>query len=126
MQAVDPRESINEMILKDRLKTALIKLNPWLNETDVTNAVKAIGSVQFHSVMDANEQIHKLIVGQLHQTKQNIEGKKGPPKSVKYIDFVTPEENDFLVVNQMRFKGHEGNSIPNLVVFLNGLPPGSL
>ncbi|WP_353770100.1 type I restriction endonuclease, partial [Okeania sp. SIO1F9] len=35
---------------------------------------------------------------------------------VHYLDYDNVEQNDFLVVNQMKYKGRLDNSIPDLVV----------
>ena len=71
--------------------------------------------------MEANEFIHKLLSSQEYTPKQIIDGKE-TYKGVSYIDFENIENNDFLLVNQMKFKGLENNSIPDLVVFINGMP----
>ena len=117
----DERASINEVILEDRLKSAIKRLNPWLNDNNVKNAFKEITSFASASLMEANEFIHKLISSQAYTPKQIIDGKE-TYRGVSFIDFDNFDNNDFLVVNQMKFKGQEKNSIPDLVVFINGMP----
>ncbi len=117
----DERTSINEVILETRLKDAIKRLNPWLNENNLNNAFKEITSVLASSTMEANESIHKLLSCQEYTPKQIIDGKE-TYKGVSFIDFEDIDNNDFLIVNQMKFKGLEKNSIPDLVVFINGLP----
>jgi type I restriction enzyme R subunit len=117
----DERASINEVILEDRLKSAIKRLNPWLNDNNVKNAFKEITSVVSASLMEANEFIHKLLSSQAYTPKQIIDGKESY-RGVSFIDFEKIDNNDFLVVNQMKFKGQEKNSIPDLVVFINGMP----
>lgn len=119
----DPRESINEVVLKDRLLTAIQKLNPWINENNLNKCYRALTSVPASSLMEANEKLHKLITGNNSDFSVNqvINGKE-QSKAPIFIDFLNPENNDFLVVNQMKFKGKDRNSIPDLVVFVNGLP----
>ena len=117
----DERSSINDVILEDRLKDAIKRINPWLTENNVNNAFKEITSVSATSFIEANEQIHKLISTQEYTPKQIIDGKE-TYKGVSYIDFTNIDNNDFLIVNQMKFKGKERNSIPDLLVFVNGLP----
>ncbi len=117
----DERTSINDVILEDRLKDAIHRLNPWLNENNVNNAFKEISSVPAASLMEANEFVHKLISTQSYTPKQIIDGKE-TYKGVAFIDFENIDNNEFLVVNQMKFKGQEKNSIPDLVVFINGMP----
>ena len=117
----DERASINEVILEDRLKSAIKRINPWLNENNVKNAFKEITSVASASLMEANEFIHKLLSCQEYTPKQIIDGKE-TYKGVSFIDFENIENNDFLVVNQMKFKGKDINSIPDIVIFINGMP----
>jgi len=117
----DSRESINEVLLKDRLQRAVTKLNPWINDNNLKNAIKQISHKTSTIVMDANEQIHNLINNQTYTVKQTFSGRE-QHRSVSYIDFINPTNNDFLVVNQMRFKGEGSNSIPDLVIYVNGLP----
>ena len=117
----DERVSINEVILETRLKSAIQRLNPWLNENNVKNAFKTITAFIATSPMDANEHIHKLISCQEYTPKQVIDGKE-TYRGVSFIDFENIENNDFLIANQMKFKGIDINSIPDLVVFINGMP----
>ena len=117
----DERSSINDVILEDRLKDAIKRINSWLNENNVNSAFKAITSISATSFIEANEHIHKLISTQEYTPKQIIDGKE-TYRGVSYIDFTNIANNDFLIVNQMKFKGKEKNSIPDLVVFINGLP----
>ncbi len=38
------------------------------------------------------------------------------------MDFTTPDNNEFLIVNQFTITGTKGNRRPDVVVFINGLP----
>ena len=89
----DERTSINEVILETRLKSAIKKINPWLNENNVKNAFKEITAIASASLMEANECIHKLISGQEYTPKQIIDGKE-VYKGVSFIDFENIENND--------------------------------
>jgi type I restriction enzyme R subunit len=71
--------------------------------------------------METNQKVWELIRGSKLPVKQLINGKEENPP-FWFIDYKNPENNDFLVVNQMKFKGHSLNSIPDLIVFVNGLP----
>jgi type I restriction enzyme, R subunit len=117
----DNRESINEVVLKDRLEAALRKLNPWINENNLKNAIKHITSIQGSSLMEINENIHEYLSSRKFTVKQVVEGRE-QHKGVSFIDFENIQLNDFLIVNQLKFKGKERNSIPDIIVYLNGLP----
>lgn len=109
-----------EVVLEDRLTTSLKKINPWLNENNLQKAVRKILAISGSSLMEINSEAHKLI------TKADALSLKPTPEDkpipVKFIDYENIDNNEFLVVNQMRFKGERQNSIPDLVVFINGLP----
>ena len=47
-------------------------------------------------------------------------GRKG--QTVKIIDFDNPDNNEFLCVNQFKVEGPNQNIIPDIVLFVNGLP----
>lgn len=113
--------SINEVVLTHRLRDAIERINPWLNENNINNAIKEITSVPSSSLMEANEKIHELISSRKYTPKQVIDGKE-QYRGVGFIDFQNIDNNDFLVVNQMKFKGRWQNSIPDIVIFVNGLP----
>ncbi len=44
--------------------------------------------------------------------------------AIRYLDYQTPANNDWLVVNLLKFHDKAGNSIPDLVVYVNDLPLG--
>jgi len=117
----DERTSISDVILETRLLDAIRRINPWLNENNIKNAYKEITSVLASSTIEANERIHKFISSQEYTLKQFIDGKE-TYRGVSFIDFQNIDNNDFLIVNQMKFRGLERNSIPDLVVFVNGMP----
>lgn len=119
----DERNDITEVVLKDRLVRSIIKLNPWINDTNLNKAVLAITGVVGTSLMEINQSIWELIRGGNFTVKQTINGEEGF-HPVHFMDYENIEDNDFLVVNQMKFHGKYQNSIPDLVVFVNGLPIG--
>ncbi|MEO0554471.1 MAG: type I restriction endonuclease subunit R [Bacteroidota bacterium] len=117
----DPRDDITTVILEDRLREAIQRINPWINKSNLDKAVDEIESIRGSSLMEINQQAWKLIKGSELTLKQVIDGDE-QFKPVFYIDFINPENNDFLVVNQMKYHGKYRNSIPDITVYLNGLP----
>jgi len=115
-----PRESINEVILQDRLRASLTKINPWLKGNSLEKVLRKIKNIQASTLMEANQIVHELIT-----KKDSITIKPTPeskPQPVFIIDYDTPENNDFLVTNQIKFQGAKNNSIPDIVIYINGLP----
>jgi len=119
---IDERNDISEVILKTRLIAAIRKLNPWIDEINVFKAYDKLTTVQGSSLMEINEQVWELIRGASFTLKQEFKGVE-EFRTVSYIDYQNPENNDFLVVNQFRYLSRIGNhSIPDLVVYVNGIP----
>ena len=119
----DERMDITEVILKDRLLASIKKLNTWINDNNLNKAYNEITTVNGASLMEINEKIWELMRGGTFAVKQTIDGIE-EFKVVHFIDYLHPENNDFLVVNQMKYHGRYQHSVPDLVVYVNGLPIG--
>lgn len=117
----DERNDITEVVLEQRLRAAIQRINPWVNDNNLQKAFDKITSVQGASLMEINQQIWELIKGDTFSLKQVIDGIE-EFKPVSFIDYINPENNDFLVVNQLKLHGRFRNSIPDLIVFINGMP----
>lgn len=116
----DTRESINEVILEDRLRQSLLKINPWLRDNTLEKVVRKLKNIQASTLMEANQIVFDFIT-----KKDSITEKPTPeakPQPVFIIDYENIENNDFLIVNQMKYNGIHKNSIPDIVVYINGLP----
>lgn len=116
----DTRESINEVILEDRLRASLLKINPWLRDNTLEKVVRKLKNIQASTLMEANQIVFDFIT-----KKDSITEKPTPeakPQPVFIIDYENIENNDFLIVNQMKYNGIHKNSIPDIVVYINGLP----
>ena len=114
------RESLREPILTSHLKRALKKLNPWLSAENAERAAKSITRLPSSSLAEASEKAHVLLTfgDSLEQDLGN--GKRH--HSVKFIDFDTPSNNEFIFTRQYKVHGTKQNIRPDLVVFVNGLP----
>lgn len=115
------RADITEVVLKDRLLAAIQRLNPWINENNLHKAFYEVTNQTGTSLMEINQKVWALIRGASFRVKQVINGVEDY-HPVRYINYEAPTENDFLVVNQMKFHGKGTNSIPDLILYVNGLP----
>ncbi|WP_197075915.1 type I restriction endonuclease subunit R [Halostagnicola sp. A56] len=118
----DPRETETSAVLESRLRDAVKRLNPWLNENNLNKAVREVEQVAGTSTMDENEQIHEMLVR--HTTVEQDRGHGKQYQTVQYIDYENPENNDFLALNQFRVEGDVEVIKPDIVLFLNGIPLG--
>lgn len=118
----DERADLTEVLLKDRLVSAIKRINPWINDNNLNKAYTVLTAVNGASLMEINQKIWELIRGGTYTVKQIINGVE-VFKPVHFIDYIEPYNNDFLVVNQMSFHNRVGRkSRPDLVVFINGMP----
>jgi len=125
MSAAEVKAEMNttNLLLENRLKAALHRINPELDEVNISKAIDAISSITGTSLMEANQQSWGLISRAELTLRQMINGKE-EYIGVRYIDY-SPENmglNEFIVVSQMKFTGKARNSVPDLVLYVNGLP----
>ncbi|MGG0591519.1 type I restriction endonuclease subunit R [Priestia megaterium] len=114
------RESRGEILLKERLRKAILRLNPWLSNTNLSKVIRSITHIESISLMEANQKFHEMIVNMISVQQDLGKGKKN--QTVRLIDFERPEKNEFLVVDQFTISNAQGNIRPDLIIFINGLP----
>ncbi|MGG1137879.1 type I restriction endonuclease subunit R [Bacillus mycoides] len=114
------RESRGEIVLKQRLKKAISRLNPWLSDNNLAKVMRSITHIESTSLMEANQKFHEMIVNMISVQQDLGKGKKN--QTVKLIDFEKNENNEFLVVDQFTISNAQGNIRPDLIIFINGLP----
>ena len=119
---LDPRETESSAVLESRLRDAVKRLNPWLNQNNLNKAVREITQVAGTSTMDENEQIHEKLVRHISVEQDRGHGKQH--QTVQYIDYEDPENNDFFALNQFRVAGPVEVVKPDIVLFVNGIPLG--
>ena len=114
------RDTFRQVVLITRLAKALKKLNPWLSEGNIHKAVKAVTGLQATSLIEANERAYTTLTYGISLDQDRGDGKKG--HSVRFFDFDKPKNNDLVVTRQFRVKGTKKTIIPDVVVFVNGIP----
>ena len=114
------RASFKETILAARLAAALKRLNPWLSEANVTKAVKAVTQVAAASLAEANEALYTSLTYGIALEQDRGDGRKS--HTVRFLDFARPDRNEWIVTRQYRVLGSKKHVIPDVVVFVNGLP----
>lgn len=114
------RDSLAEVVLTKRLASALKKLNPWLSDDNVHKAVRAVTAVQATSLIEASQDVYTTLTLGKSFEQDRGEGKKS--YDVRYIDFDHPANNDLVVTRQYKVKGTKKHIIPDVMLFVNGLP----
>ena len=114
------RATLKEPILTNRLVASLKRLNPWLSDTNVTRAVTAATQVPAASLSEANETLYISLTYGIALEQDHGDGRKS--HTVRFIDFDKPNRNEWIVTRQYKVLGSKRHVIPDIVVFVNGLP----
>ena len=114
------RASFKEPILTGRLNLALKRLNPWLSETNLTKAVRAVTQVPAASLAEANQALYTSLTYGIALEQDRGDGRRS--HTVRFLDFDNPDRNEWIVTRQYRVLGSKKHVIPDVVAFVNGLP----
>ncbi len=118
------RKSYQEIILQNRLYTALELLNPYLPKEAIEDALRKVYKIESPDLILNNRAFHKMIIEGV-EVNYPYEGRqKGD--LVKLIDFENFNKNQFLAVNQYTVIEKKNqvlyNRRPDIVLFINGIP----
>ena len=132
-----PREALamersgeREVLLKGRLRAALLRLNEWLTEEQAERAIFELEHVNEVGIA-RNHKIHEYLTFGLPLTVNTTHGQDS--RNVRFFDFEDPDGglNEFVVTTQFRVRrGNEKSDNeddqqvikPDLVLFVNGIP----
>jgi type I restriction enzyme R subunit len=117
------REDFRTVVLKARLATAVLRLNPWLPPSTVEDVVHAVTTRMETSLERRNRAFHRLLIDGVKVEFTNAESMKETDHA-ELVDFQNPGNNDFVVVNQFTVTGTKKPRRPDLVIFVNGMPLG--
>jgi type I restriction enzyme, R subunit len=120
----DPeRESLSDVVLRDRLERKLREFNPSLPDEAIEDAISQLLGFNSTRLLKNNKDFHEKLVNGV-QVEYEVDGDTRGD-FVDVFDFENPEGNDFLVANQVVIQIGEGpQRIPDILVFVNGLPIG--
>lgn len=114
------RRSFAEAFLPGRLRSAIRRLNPWISGENVERATRAVTQIAAPGLVEASEKAHTVLAYGVSVDQDLGDGRRG--RDVRLIDFDHPLENDLVVARQFRVRGSRRDVIPDLVLFVNGLP----
>jgi type I restriction enzyme R subunit len=117
------RESFAETVMLPVLREQLKIINPWLEDDQVEEVVKRLtASFPSTGLIQNNRHTFHLLLENTSVSENRKTGDKSP--TVRFIDFDHRENNRFVAVCQfkVRIRGTEFHIVPDIVLFLNGLP----
>ena len=115
------RQEYHDVILINRLQNALQTINPHIPFHAIQEAIRKITRTETPILYENNRRFHKYLTDGVDvEYQQNGQTQY---KKVQLIDFDKIDHNDWLVVNQFRVKETGKTArIPDVVIFINGLP----
>ena len=116
------RADYRDVLLTGRLQAALVRLNPLLPADALDDAFrKVVNLPNLHPALAANNRaFHKMLTDGVDVEYRHRDGHIAGDKAL-LVDFINPENNDFLAVNQYTVT-ENANRRPDMVLFINGLP----
>ena len=121
----EERKAWGEVILKERLRDAVQRINKDLPFSAVDSVIKTVLSAESQNAILENLRLHQLVTQGVAVEYHQKDG------SVRHtlawlIDFENPENNNWLAANQYTVIEAGHNRRPDVVVFVNGIPLGLL
>lgn len=116
------RNSFHEVLLIQRFRLALKKLNPWINDKQIAEAIERMTErMSSQTLMQINEQKYQFIRDGIPVTRIKQDGTSEEIKAV-VIDFENADNNDFLCVRELWVYGALYRRRADIVGFVNGIP----
>lgn len=116
------RSSFKDVVLTPNLEQAIQRINPWISEDNLRKVVREVTLIQTSTLMEANQWFWERLTQYFSVDQDLGSGRRG--QTLKLIDFDQPENNEFLCVDQFKVQGPNQNIIPDITLFVNGLPLG--
>jgi len=122
------RRDFGDVVLAQRLRDALARLNPTLPAEAREDALRRLtrpdqsaAQAGGADLLQRNRALHRLLVDGVNVEYRTHTGELRGAQA-KVIDFDDPTQNDWLAVNQFSVVENKHSRRPDVVLFVNGLP----
>jgi type I restriction enzyme R subunit len=119
-ESSDERTSLKEVVLERRLRSAIKKINSWISDENLDSILRKLTHGQYTDLLRANQALWEILTSYTSVSQDLGSGNRS--HTVKIIDFENLDNNEFLCVNQFKVEGATQKIIPDIVLFVNGLP----
>lgn len=114
------RQTYADVILSNRLRSALIQINRQIPADAIDEAIKTVTRSESQNLFENNRRFHRLLTDGVPVSYQ--EGDRTVHDQAWLVDWNNLDNNDWLVVNQFTIIENRRTRRPDVVVFINGLP----
>jgi len=115
------RDDYGEVVLTQRLRDALARLNPALPAEAIEDAFRKLTRPEGAELVAQNRALHRLLVDGVTVEYRAADGEIRGAQA-RALDFDDPANNDWLAVNQFSVTENKHARRPDVVLFVNGLP----
>ncbi len=118
-ERTDP--NYRDIILERRLREALFRLNPDLPSDALEDAYRKLTRTDAATLIERNCAVHRMLVDGVTAEYRRKDGSIAGAQA-HVLDYKTPDNNDWLAVNQFTVSEGQHTRRPDVVLFVNGLP----
>ncbi len=115
------REDYCDVILAERIKEALGRINPKLPQAAIEDAYRQIAVPNSPSLLINNQAFQKMITDGIDVQVKQLDASYRTEKAYVF-DFEKPLNNDFMAANQFTINEHGTEKRPDVIIFVNGIP----
>ena len=109
---------LDEFVNKDLLLECLERINNIHDINVLNDAINTLTRLENPSLFERNFAFHRYLIDGV--TVESKDYAINP--LVRFIDFKNPENNTFQVCHQVKFNEGRNTRIPDVIVYINGLP----
>jgi len=118
------RATWDEVVLVDRLRAALVNLNPDVPRSAIELVINAVRSTDSPEPILDHLNFHEMLTNGVSVTV--LEDGEEKTHWARLVDFEHPERNEFTAINQFTIIIGQKNRRPDILLFVNGLPLGQI
>lgn len=116
------RKSYAEVVLTRHLRMALKRLNPWMNDKQMVEAIERMTSyMSSQTLMQINEEKFGFMRDGVPVTRLKPNGETEAVKA-RVFDFSNVDANEFIAVRELWIKGAIHKRRADVICYVNGLP----
>ncbi len=116
------RSRYEDVVLTQRLRDAVARLNPNIPAEAHEEAIRKVLSPHSPALVQNNRAFHRMLVDGVEVEYRDSDGATRGG-GAQLVDFENFENNDWLAVNQFTVVG-DSERRPDIVLFINGIPVG--
>ncbi len=116
------RKSFSEVFIEEELRKALKNLNPFLSASQITEVIQKLPVTLDGNLIENNQIVLEFLLKGTTVSRNELTGEDSP--TVRFIDLYDETKNSYLAISQFKLRifGTENHIIPDIVLFVNGLP----